>query len=79
MLYYYRVTPLIHFNDNSIIQTYIMFVFLSPLLLASRLYSCMVILEVTGPVNSCALNEILQQLIDRNVGITSQRPLTRMG
>lgn len=76
MLYYYRVTPLIHFNDNSNIH-YVCF--LSPLLLASRLYSCMVILEVTGPVNSCALNEILQQLIDRNVGITSQRPLTRMG
>lgn len=79
MLYYYRVTPLINFNDNSNIQSYIKVVFLSPLLLASRLYSCMVILEVTGPVNSCTLNEILQQLIDRNVGIMSQTLLTRMG
>ncbi|XP_032359305.1 uncharacterized threonine-rich GPI-anchored glycoprotein PJ4664.02 isoform X2 [Etheostoma spectabile] len=43
-----------------------------------RLYSCMVILEMSGPVNGCALNKLLQQVIDNSSGITSERPLTRM-
>ncbi|KAF1373236.1 hypothetical protein PFLUV_G00258280 [Perca fluviatilis] len=43
-----------------------------------RLYSCMVILEMSGPVNGCALNILLQQVIDNNSGITSETPLTRM-
>ncbi|XP_041817550.1 adhesion G-protein coupled receptor G2 isoform X2 [Chelmon rostratus] len=43
-----------------------------------RLYSCMVILEMSGPVDGCSLNELLQQLIDSNPGITNERPLTRM-
>ncbi|XP_034718260.1 adhesion G-protein coupled receptor G2 [Etheostoma cragini] len=38
----------------------------------------MVILEMSGPVNSCALNELLQQVINKSSGITSERPLTRM-
>ncbi|XP_044033210.1 adhesion G-protein coupled receptor G4 [Siniperca chuatsi] len=43
-----------------------------------RLYSCMVILEMSGPVSSCSLNKLLQQLIDSYTGITNERPLTRM-
>ncbi|XP_076617091.1 uncharacterized protein adgrg2a isoform X2 [Chaetodon auriga] len=43
-----------------------------------RLYSCMVILEMSGPVDSCSLNEVVQQLMDSSPGITSERPLTRM-
>ncbi|XP_078136342.1 uncharacterized protein adgrg2a isoform X2 [Sander vitreus] len=43
-----------------------------------RLYSCMVILEMSGPVNGCALNILLQQVINNNSGITSETPLTRM-
>ena len=52
---------------------------LTSLLPALRLYSCMVILEMSGPVNRCLLSKLLQQLIDRNGGITNERPLTRMG
>ncbi|XP_059183409.1 adhesion G-protein coupled receptor G2 [Centropristis striata] len=43
-----------------------------------RLYSCMVILEMSGPVNSCSLNKLMQQLIAQNNDITNERPLTRM-
>ncbi|XP_070784639.1 adhesion G-protein coupled receptor G4 [Enoplosus armatus] len=43
-----------------------------------RLYSCMVILEMSGPVNSCSLNALLQQIIGSNSVITNERPLTRM-
>ncbi|XP_038550621.1 uncharacterized protein LOC119884195 [Micropterus salmoides] len=43
-----------------------------------RLYSCMVILVMSGPVNSCSLNKLMQQLIDSNIGITNEKPLTRM-
>lgn len=53
-------------------------VFLTPLLLISRLFSCMVILEMSGSVDICSLNESLQELIDSNADITNDRPLTRM-
>ncbi|XP_078018845.1 uncharacterized protein adgrg2a isoform X2 [Epinephelus lanceolatus] len=43
-----------------------------------RLYSCMVILEMSGPVNGCSLNKLLQQVITSRSGITNERPLTRM-
>ncbi|KAK5878212.1 hypothetical protein CesoFtcFv8_025644 [Champsocephalus esox] len=43
-----------------------------------RLYSCMVILEMSGPVNGCFLKKLLKQIIDRNNYITSEKPLTRM-
>ncbi|XP_070841852.1 adhesion G-protein coupled receptor G2-like [Chaetodon trifascialis] len=43
-----------------------------------RLYSCMVILEMSGPVDSCSLNKLLHRLMDSSPGITSERPLTRM-
>ncbi|XP_068438460.1 adhesion G-protein coupled receptor G2 [Clinocottus analis] len=43
-----------------------------------RLYSCMVILEMSGPVNGCALKRLLQQVIDGYSSITNERPLTRM-
>lgn len=39
----------------------------------------MVILEMSGPVNGCALNILLQQVINNSSGITSETPLTRMG
>ena len=53
--------------------------FLTFSLLHSRLYSCMVILEMSGPVDSCSLAKLVQQMIDGNPYITSERPLTRMG
>ncbi|XP_028425399.1 adhesion G-protein coupled receptor G2 [Perca flavescens] len=43
-----------------------------------RLYSCMVILEMSGPVNGCALNILLQQVINNSSGITRETPLTGM-
>ncbi|XP_051267139.1 uncharacterized protein LOC127369628 isoform X2 [Dicentrarchus labrax] len=43
-----------------------------------RLYSCMVILEMSGPVSNCYLSKLLQQLIDNNIGIRNEKPLTRM-
>ncbi|KAE8279681.1 Adhesion G-protein coupled receptor G2 [Larimichthys crocea] len=43
-----------------------------------RLFSCMVILEMSGSVDICSLNESLQELIDSNADITNDRPLTRM-
>ncbi|XP_034416593.1 uncharacterized protein LOC117749883 [Cyclopterus lumpus] len=43
-----------------------------------RLYDCMVILEMSGPVNGCSLNILLQQVIDSHSSITIERPLTRM-
>ncbi|KAL7373263.1 hypothetical protein ABVT39_002540 [Epinephelus coioides] len=43
-----------------------------------RLYSCMVILEMSGPVNGCSLNKLLQQVITSRSDITNERPLTRM-
>ncbi|KAI9516791.1 hypothetical protein NQZ68_013849 [Dissostichus eleginoides] len=43
-----------------------------------RLYSCMVILEMSGPVNGCFLKKLLKQIIDRNNDITNEKPLTRM-
>ncbi|KAJ4925619.1 hypothetical protein JOQ06_018345 [Pogonophryne albipinna] len=43
-----------------------------------RLYSCMVILEMSGPVNGCFLKKLLKQIIDRNNYITNEKPLTRM-
>nr|XP_046228020.1 adhesion G-protein coupled receptor G2 isoform X2 [Scatophagus argus] len=42
------------------------------------LYSCMVILEMSGPVDSCSLNKLLQQLIDSSAGITNIWRLARM-
>ncbi|TKS87493.1 Adhesion G-protein coupled receptor G2 [Collichthys lucidus] len=44
----------------------------------TTLFSCMVILEMSGPVDICSLNESLQELIDSNANITNVRPLTRM-
>ncbi|CAK6968602.1 mucin-3A [Scomber scombrus] len=43
-----------------------------------RLYSCMVILEMSGRVNACSLSKLLQQLFDSNGDITNERPLTHM-
>ncbi|XP_035513031.1 adhesion G-protein coupled receptor G2 [Morone saxatilis] len=43
-----------------------------------RLYSCMVILEMSGPVSNCYLSKLLQELIDSNTGIGNEKPLTRM-
>ncbi|XP_034092384.1 uncharacterized protein LOC117559805 [Gymnodraco acuticeps] len=43
-----------------------------------RLYSCMVILEMSGPVNGCFLKKLLKQIIDRDNYITNEKPLTRM-
>ncbi|XP_074477499.1 uncharacterized protein adgrg2a isoform X2 [Sebastes fasciatus] len=43
-----------------------------------RLYSCVVMLEMSGPVNGCSLSKFVQQLIDSNSGITTKSPLTRM-
>lgn len=36
-------------------------------------------LELWAPVNGCALDEMVQQLLDRNAGIRSSRRLARMG
>ena len=55
------------------------FIFLTSSLLVSRLYNCMVILEMSGPVDSCFLTKLVQQIIDANPYITNERPLTRMG
>ncbi|TMS09080.1 Adhesion G-protein coupled receptor G2 [Larimichthys crocea] len=44
----------------------------------TTLFSCMVILEMSGSVDICSLNESLQELIDSNADITNDRPLTRM-
>ncbi|XP_067434971.1 adhesion G-protein coupled receptor G4 [Thunnus thynnus] len=43
-----------------------------------RLHSCMVILEMSGPVNGCSLSKLLQQLIDRTNDFENEGPLTRM-
>ncbi|XP_029935792.1 uncharacterized protein YBL113C-like, partial [Myripristis murdjan] len=43
-----------------------------------RLYSCMVILETSGPVDVCLLTNFLQRLIDSSGSITYDEPLTRM-
>ncbi|XP_054479347.1 adhesion G-protein coupled receptor G6-like [Anoplopoma fimbria] len=42
------------------------------------LYSCMVILEMSGPVNGSSLKKLLQDVIDNTGGITITKPLTRM-
>eukprot|EP00064_Thunnus_orientalis_P016458 superscaffoldBa00003269_g16523 len=42
------------------------------------LHSCMVILEMSGPVNGCSLSKLLQQLIDRTNDFENEGPLTRM-
>lgn len=52
---------------------------LTALLLLCRLLSCTVMLEMLAAVNSCTLGEILQQLVNRNAGMMTTRPLTRMG
>ncbi|KAI3355444.1 hypothetical protein L3Q82_018280 [Scortum barcoo] len=52
--------------------------FFNPFVAVSTLYSCMVILTMSGPVNGCILNELLQQGIDGKHGITIESPLTRM-
>uniref|UniRef100_UPI003AAC943A uncharacterized protein adgrg2a n=1 Tax=Centroberyx gerrardi TaxID=166262 RepID=UPI003AAC943A len=43
-----------------------------------RLYSCMVILETSGPVDVCSLANFLQRHMDNSSGITNDEPLTRM-
>uniref|UniRef100_A0A3Q3QMX5 Adhesion G-protein coupled receptor G2 n=2 Tax=Monopterus albus TaxID=43700 RepID=A0A3Q3QMX5_MONAL len=43
-----------------------------------RLYSCMVILEMSGPVSVCSLSELMQQLIDNITEISVERPVTRI-
>ncbi|KAK2859713.1 hypothetical protein Q5P01_004333 [Channa striata] len=42
------------------------------------LYSCMVILEMSGPVNGCSLRKLMQQLFDSKTGVTIETPLTQM-
>uniref|UniRef100_A0A8D3A3E6 GAIN-B domain-containing protein n=1 Tax=Scophthalmus maximus TaxID=52904 RepID=A0A8D3A3E6_SCOMX len=41
-------------------------------------YSCVVILEMSRPVNSCSLSKVVQRLIGSNSGITEESPLARM-
>ncbi|XP_035767229.1 uncharacterized protein LOC102799720 [Neolamprologus brichardi] len=43
-----------------------------------RLYSCMVILEMSGPVNVCSLKKLLQQIIASNNLFTAESSLTRL-
>ncbi|XP_076026537.1 uncharacterized protein adgrg2a [Genypterus blacodes] len=43
-----------------------------------RLYSCMVILEMLGPVDVCSLTRLLQLHMDSIPGVTEERPLARM-
>ncbi|TWW70708.1 Adhesion G-protein coupled receptor G2 [Takifugu flavidus] len=43
-----------------------------------RLPGCTVMLEMRRPVNICTLDEMLQQLIHRNAGITITQPARRM-
>ncbi|KAM9839731.1 uncharacterized protein adgrg2a [Aulostomus maculatus] len=43
-----------------------------------RLYSCMVILEMSGPVNGCSLSKLLQRLIGSYEGIISETQLSQM-
>ncbi|CAI5672651.1 unnamed protein product [Oreochromis niloticus] len=43
-----------------------------------RLYSCMVILEMSGPVNVCSLKNLMQKIIARNNLFTAESSLTRL-
>ncbi|XP_041670676.1 uncharacterized threonine-rich GPI-anchored glycoprotein PJ4664.02 [Cheilinus undulatus] len=43
-----------------------------------RLYSCMVILEMSGPVDGCFLSNIVQDVIAGMDIVTNERPLTRI-
>ncbi|XP_026219871.1 mucin-3A isoform X2 [Anabas testudineus] len=43
-----------------------------------RLYSCMVIVEMSGLVNECSLSSLLQQLINGDPDITTDIALTRI-
>ncbi|XP_061778434.1 adhesion G-protein coupled receptor G2 [Nerophis ophidion] len=44
-----------------------------------RLNSCMVIVEVSGPVDGCSLGPLLKELIGSYAGVTGQTALARMG
>ncbi|XP_017269619.1 adhesion G-protein coupled receptor G4 isoform X2 [Kryptolebias marmoratus] len=43
-----------------------------------RLYNCLVILEMSGPIDGCSLKTFVQQIIDKTNFITSDSPLNRM-
>ncbi|XP_070409353.1 adhesion G-protein coupled receptor G4 isoform X3 [Nothobranchius furzeri] len=43
-----------------------------------RLYSCMVILEMSGPVDGCTLNKLVQKIIKMKTDISSGGPLSHM-
>ncbi|XP_016528704.1 mucin-5AC-like, partial [Poecilia formosa] len=43
-----------------------------------RFYSCMVVLEMSGPVNSCSLSKLVKLLIDKEEFITTDGSLSRM-
>ncbi|XP_023182517.1 adhesion G-protein coupled receptor G2 [Xiphophorus maculatus] len=43
-----------------------------------RFYSCMVVLEMSGPVNSCSLSKLVQLLIEKEEFITTNGSLSRM-
>ncbi|MED6295340.1 hypothetical protein CHARACLAT_030744, partial [Characodon lateralis] len=41
-------------------------------------YSCMVVLEMSGPVNGCSLSKLVQLIIEKEKLITSDGSLSRM-
>ncbi|KAF6723523.1 hypothetical protein FQA47_015316 [Oryzias melastigma] len=45
---------------------------------STRLYSCMVTVEMSGPVDDCALRQTVQEIIHKNHDVQIDKPLTRM-